>query len=53
MGHGMPLRSGIFDGAISISAVQWLCNADKTGHDPKDIVVRKTSVVRIDIGDKL
>lgn len=27
MGQGMPLRAGIFDGAISISAVQWLCNA--------------------------
>lgn len=35
MGHGMPLRSGTFDGAISISAVQWLCNADKSHHDPK------------------
>ena len=27
MGHGMPLRAGVFDGAISISAIQWLCNA--------------------------
>lgn len=27
MGHGLPLRAGIFDGAISISAIQWLCNA--------------------------
>ena len=27
LGQGMPLRTGVFDGAISISAVQWLCNA--------------------------
>jgi len=35
LGHGMPLRPGMFDGAISISAVQWLCNADKTCNEPK------------------
>lgn len=35
MGHGMPLRAGTFDGAISISAVQWLCNADKASHEPR------------------
>jgi len=34
MGQGLPFRSGMFDGAISISAVQWLCNADKTSHNP-------------------
>lgn len=27
LGHGLPLRAGVFDGAISISAIQWLCNA--------------------------
>ena len=27
LGHGLPFRPGMFDGAISISAVQWLCNA--------------------------
>lgn len=27
LGDGLPLRTGTFDGAISISAVQWLCNA--------------------------
>lgn len=25
---------GTFDGAISISALQWLCNADKSSHKP-------------------
>mmetsp|Transcript_21415 Transcript_21415/g.46900 ORF Transcript_21415/g.46900 Transcript_21415/m.46900 type:complete len:291 (-) Transcript_21415:431-1303(-) len=35
MGQGLPLRPGTFDGAISISAVQWLCNADKACHEPK------------------
>lgn len=34
MGQGMPYKAGSFDGAISISALQWLCNADKTSHHP-------------------
>ncbi|XP_042492269.1 18S rRNA (guanine-N(7))-methyltransferase RID2-like [Macadamia integrifolia] len=35
MGQGLGLRPGVIDGAISISAVQWLCNADKKSHNPK------------------
>ncbi|CAN1165648.1 18S rRNA (guanine-N(7))-methyltransferase RID2 [Linum perenne] len=34
MGQGLPFRPGTIDGAISISAVQWLCNADKSSHEP-------------------
>ncbi|XP_048017729.1 probable 18S rRNA (guanine-N(7))-methyltransferase [Megalobrama amblycephala] len=34
MGQGMPFRPGMFDGCISISALQWLCNADKKTHSP-------------------
>lgn len=34
MGQGVPFRAGSFDGAVSISALQWLCNADKTWHNP-------------------
>ncbi|CAF0931336.1 unnamed protein product [Didymodactylos carnosus] len=34
IGYGMPFRAGSFDGAISISALQWLCNADKNFHNP-------------------
>ncbi|KAG2382048.1 hypothetical protein C9374_005840 [Naegleria lovaniensis] len=34
MGNGLPFRLGTFDGAISISAVQWLCNADKKSQEP-------------------
>lgn len=34
MGQGMPFKAGSFDGAVSISALQWLCNADKTTHNP-------------------
>lgn len=34
MGEGMPFRAGSFDGAVSISALQWLCNADKSSHNP-------------------
>ncbi len=33
MGQGMPFRAGTFDGAVSISAVQWLCNEDKSWHN--------------------
>lgn len=35
MGEGMPFKAGSFDGAISISAIQWLCNADKSHHVPQ------------------
>ncbi|CDO52656.1 hypothetical protein DV451_004440 [Geotrichum candidum] len=35
MGQGVPFRAGVFDAAISISAIQWLCNADKSENDPK------------------
>lgn len=34
LGDGVPFRAGTFDGAISISALQWLCNADKRHHVP-------------------
>ncbi|OWF56623.1 probable 18S rRNA (guanine-N(7))-methyltransferase isoform X1 [Mizuhopecten yessoensis] len=34
MGYGMPFKPGTFDGVISISALQWLCNADKSFHHP-------------------
>ncbi|KAK3792367.1 hypothetical protein RRG08_045911 [Elysia crispata] len=34
MGCGLPFRAGTFDGVISISALQWLCNADKKYHSP-------------------
>lgn len=34
MGQGIPFRPGMFDGCISISALQWLCNADKKTHSP-------------------
>lgn len=34
MGEGMPFKAGTFDAVISVSAIQWLCNADKTCHVP-------------------
>ena len=34
MGHGFGYRSGTFDGAISISALQWLCSAEKKTQNP-------------------
>ncbi|KAJ1638397.1 S-adenosyl-L-methionine-dependent methyltransferase, partial [Pavlovales sp. CCMP2436] len=35
MGTGLPFRRRIFDGVISISAVQWLCVATKPEHNPE------------------
>eukprot|EP00252_Welwitschia_mirabilis_P026196 TRINITY_DN8481_c0_g2_i1.p1 TRINITY_DN8481_c0_g2~~TRINITY_DN8481_c0_g2_i1.p1 ORF type:complete len:290 (-),score=56.08 TRINITY_DN8481_c0_g2_i1:126-995(-) len=35
MGQGINLRPGTIDGAISISAIQWLCNADKSCNEPR------------------
>lgn len=34
LGDGLPFKPGSFDAAISISALQWLCNADKSHHSP-------------------
>lgn len=34
MGEGLGFRPGTFDGVISVSALQWLCNADKKTHHP-------------------
>ncbi|WFC97700.1 18S rRNA (guanine(1575)-N(7))-methyltransferase [Malassezia yamatoensis] len=33
-GHGCMFRPGSFDGAISISVLQWLCNADTSYNAP-------------------
>eukprot|EP00958_Prasinococcus_capsulatus_P019986 scaffold2547_cov299-Prasinococcus_capsulatus_cf.AAC.1 len=33
--QGLGYRAGTFDGAISISAVQWLCSAERSSHDPR------------------
>ena len=33
-GHGCMFRPGTFDGAISISVLQWLCNADTSYNSP-------------------
>lgn len=34
LGQGLPFRPGTFDAAISISAIQWLCNAESTDVSP-------------------
>lgn len=33
-GQGVPFRAGTFDAAISISAIQWLCNAETSEESP-------------------
>ncbi|EJW76157.1 methyltransferase WBSCR22, partial [Wuchereria bancrofti] len=35
MGDGLPFRAGTFDGAISISAIQWLCHANTREQSPQ------------------
>jgi len=34
IGQGLPFKAGTFDGAVSISALQWLCYANKASHNP-------------------
>lgn len=34
IGQGLPFKAGMFDGAVSISALQWLCYANKASHNP-------------------
>ncbi|GAA5977123.1 hypothetical protein JCM11641_001308 [Rhodosporidiobolus odoratus] len=40
IGQGIPYRPGSFDGAISVSVLQWLCNADSTAHSPAGRLLR-------------
>ncbi|AQZ18206.1 BUD23 (YCR047C) [Zygosaccharomyces parabailii] len=40
MGLGIPFRAGSFDAAISISAIQWLCNADTSYNNPERRLMR-------------
>ncbi|KAL8737343.1 MAG: hypothetical protein Q9181_001760 [Wetmoreana brouardii] len=35
IGQGIPFRPGTFDAAISISAIQWLCNAESSEVNPQ------------------
>ncbi|KAI0889656.1 S-adenosyl-L-methionine-dependent methyltransferase [Annulohypoxylon maeteangense] len=35
IGQGVPFRAGTFDAAISISAIQWLCNAETSDVSPQ------------------
>ena len=40
IGQGVPFRAGTFDAAISISAVQWLCNAESSDTSPHGRLTR-------------
>ncbi|KAI5478997.1 williams-Beuren syndrome critical region protein 22 [Pseudohyphozyma bogoriensis] len=40
IGQGIPYRAGSFDGAISVSVLQWLCNADASSHSPPQRLLR-------------
>lgn len=45
MGQGLPFRPGMFDGAISISAIQWLCYSTSSEEDPKRRIARFFSML--------
>jgi len=36
LGQGLGIRPGVYDGAVSISALQWLCNAETSRQNPKE-----------------
>lgn len=40
IGQGFGFRPGTFDGAISISVLQWLLNADSSSHSPPQRLTR-------------
>ncbi len=40
IGQGVPFRAGAFDAAISISAIQWLCNAESSDTSPAGRLTR-------------
>jgi 18S rRNA (guanine1575-N7)-methyltransferase len=40
IGQGVPFRAGSFDAAISISAIQWLCNAETSETSPAGRLAR-------------
>lgn len=40
IGQGVGFRPGVFDGAISVSVIQWLCNADKANNNPRKRLAR-------------
>ena len=40
IGQGVPFRAGTFDAAISISAIQWLCNAESSDTSPQGRLTR-------------
>ena len=40
LGQGLGIRPGMYDGAISISALQWLCNAETSQQNPKQRLKR-------------
>ncbi|KAK0731002.1 S-adenosyl-L-methionine-dependent methyltransferase [Lasiosphaeris hirsuta] len=40
IGQGVPFRAGSFDAAISISAIQWLCNAESSETSPAGRLAR-------------
>lgn len=45
MGEGTCFRPGIFDGCISISALQWLCHSNRSSENPKSRLNRLFSTL--------
>lgn len=40
IGQGLPFTDEVFDGVISVSAIQWLCNADTSNAQPRKRLLR-------------
>jgi len=40
LGHGLSFRPGVFDCAVSVSALQWLCNADTSYNIPQQRITK-------------
>ncbi|KTW31411.1 hypothetical protein T552_00055 [Pneumocystis carinii B80] len=45
IGHGLPFRGGCFDGAISISVLQWLLYSDTSSSNPYKRIMRLFSTL--------
>ena len=46
LGRGFAFRNGVFDGCVSISAVQWLCHTTNPQHDPHKRVKKFFTALR-------
>ena len=46
IGDGLPFKPNVFDGAISVSVLQWLCQSDRAVDEPRARLLRFFTAVR-------